>query len=566
MPILVVFFVFLTAGAWLVPNHYPPWLASWSDGLAISAMLMLSFSMVFLANGNRRIAWQLPFIGALCAIMVLAQLASGRLSFAGDAVMVILYIGIWLMAVVGGALMASDSRHTEFLGVLMASWVLAAIVSVGIAITQWTGAVNLQIYAADLPPGARPFGNVAQPNHLCTLSFLGLCGMLWLHQYRKIGTAVLLLGSAFLLFGMVASQSRTGWLQVGLLLAWGFSQRERLGLRATRTILLLLGIIYVAGVLLWPVLSEILLLSVGRSLDDQLQAGVRLPFWWSMLDAIGHEPLFGYGWQQVGAAQQRVALDHQAMGSLFDHSHNFVLDVLLWNGVPVGGLILAILAWWFIAHIRACRDAGAVWLLGAVSGVFVHAMLEFPLSYAYFLIPVGLAMGAIEKLCPVDGIKQIRVPRQAMLAVTLLFGILFAGVATEYLKAEEKFRVLRFELARIGTVPIEAPSAQTRMLTQLDAFLTFYRTEAKPGMSAEELDWMRKVSERYGFSTVLLRYALAAGLNGQPEVARESLARICRIHQARRCDEARESWVALQAKYPQLSGVMMPERQVSMAP
>ncbi len=565
MPILVVFFVILTGAAWLVPNHYPPWLAAWSDAVAISSMLMLTLSIALLGNGNRRIGWQLPVVGVVCATVVLGQLAFGKLLFAGDGLMVVLYIGFWLMAVLTGGLMASDSRHREWLDLLMATWALVAIVSVGIALAQWTGAVNLYIYAADLPPGGRPFANVAQPNHFSTLCFLGLCGLLWLYQCGKIRDSVLWLGTVFLLFGMVASQSRTGWLQVGLLVAWGIVQRERSGLRVTRAHLLMLGAIFVVGVMLWQPLSDFLLLSAGRSLADQMMPGVRLPYWWSMLDAIGREPIFGYGWQQVGAAQQRVALDHQTMGSLFDHSHNFVLDILLWNGIPIGGVILVILAWWFIAHIRACQNSGVVWLLAAAAGVFAHAMVEFPLSYAYFLIPVGLAMGAIEKLSPVGG-ATLNFPRPAILVFTVIFGAVFSGVVMEYARTEERFRELRFELARIGTRPVETAPAKGQMLTQLEAFLKYYRTEAKPGMSPEELEWMRKVSERYGFSTVLLRYALAAGLNGQPEVAREALARVCRIHQARRCDEARESWVALQAKYPQLSGVMMPERQVSMAP
>ena len=57
--------------------------------------------------------------------------------------------------------------------------------------------------------------------------------------------------------------------------------------------------------------SDALMLSAGRSMEDQMRAGVRLPYWWAMLDAIGREPLWGYGWQQVGAAQQRVALGQQ---------------------------------------------------------------------------------------------------------------------------------------------------------------------------------------------------------------------------------------------------------------
>ncbi|WP_348682685.1 PglL family O-oligosaccharyltransferase [Acidovorax soli] len=461
------------------------------------------------------------------------------------------YIGLWLAAVLAGGLLAAPAARSDGVNALAAAWFFSALLSVGIGLVQWTGALSLGIYGAELPPGGRPFGNVAQPNHLCTLSFLGLCGLLWLHQRQKVSGVVFWLGAGFLLLGMVMAQSRTGWLQIGLLLGWGLAMQARAGLRITRGQLLVLGATFAAGVLLWPAVGDALLLSTGRSIGDQMQAGARLPFWWSMLDAVGREPLWGYGWQQVGAAQQRVALDHPSVGAMFEHSHNLVLDLLLWNGLPVGGLIAAALAWWFIAHIRASRDARVVWLLAATGGVFMHGMLEFPLEYAYFLIPVGLVMGAVDNLSPAGG-ASLRVPRWAVLSFTALLAALFVGVNADYLKAEENYRTLRMESARIGAAGIVTPAPELRLLTQLGAFLQFARTEATPGMAPEQVDWMRKVSERFGYPPVMFRYALAAGLNGQPEVAQQTLARLCRIHEPQRCVEAHEGWAGLQVRYPQL--------------
>ncbi|WP_162143880.1 PglL family O-oligosaccharyltransferase [Acidovorax sp. JHL-9] len=519
--------------------------------MAIAGLLALLPAVVAGAVAGRRISWLLSGIAALCSAVLGIQLVTGKLLFSGDALMAAFYIGLWLAAVVAGGLLATPAGRSDGVNALTVAWFFAALLSIGIGLVQWTGALNLGIYGAELPPGGRPFGNVAQPNHLCTLSFLGLCGLLWLHQHQKVSGAAFWLGAGFLLLGMVMTQSRTGWLQIGLLLGWGLAMRARACLRITRGQLLLLGAAFAAGVLLWPAVGDALLLSTGRSIDDQMQAGARLPFWRSMLDAIGREPMWGYGWQQVGAAQQRVALDHPSVGAMFEHSHNLVLDLLLWNGVPIGGLIVAALAWWFIAHIRACRDARVVWLLAAVGGVFLHGMLEFPLEYAYFLIPVGLAMGAIDGVSPL-GFASFRVPRWVALSFTALLGAVFVGVTTDYLKAEENYRTLRMESARIGAEGIVTPAPELRLLTQLGAFLQFARTEATPGMAPEQVDWMRKVSERFGYPPVMFRYALAAGLNGQPEVAQQTLARLCRIHEPPRCTEAREGWAELQVRYLQL--------------
>lgn len=557
LSLMIIGPVAILATAWLVPNHYPPWVAAWGDGLAIFGFLFLLPSVAANSVVAGRISWQISIIAAASGIMLLAQFETGRLLFFGDVAMAALYVSLWLAAVLTGRYLAESTSRCDGVSALTTSWLFAALLSVGIALVQWTGALSLGIYAADLPPGARPFANLAQPNNFCTLCFLGLCGLLWLQQLRHVNSGVFWLASIYLLLGMVLSQSRTGWLQLGLLIMWGLVMRVRASLRITRLQLLVLGTAFVLGALLLPWISEALLLSGGRSLDDQMQAGMRLPYWRAMLDAIGSEPLWGYGWQQVGSAQQSVALDHPAIGDYFEHAHNLVLDLLLWNGVPVGGLIIVVLAWWFIAHIRACRDARVVWLLTAAGGVFVHGMLELPLEYAYFLIPVGLAMGAVDGLSP-ELLPSLRLPRWAVMSFSVLLSAVFVWTVVEYLEVEENYRTFRLEAAHIGVEGIVTPAPKLRLLTQLGAFLEFAHAEATPGMRPEQVDWMRKVSERFGYPSVLFRYALAAGLNGQPEVARETLARICRIHSRARCLEAREVWKTLQMRYPQLAEVTVP--------
>ena len=546
-------FLLVVAAAWLVPNHYAPWTSAWSEAVAIAGLLIFALRTNASTSSGGAVSLRLLGVAVLSISMVTLQLITGKEGFFGDAVMVFLYVSLWVMAALAGRHLATTSTSTDMktgLDTLEIALLFGAVLSVGVALIQWTGAFSLGIYGAELPPGGRPFGNVAQPNHLCTICFLGLCGLFWLHQQRRVHDAVFWLGATFLLLGMVMTQSRTGWLQIGLLIAWALVMRVRAGLRISRRQLLVLGGLFATGVAFWPVVCDFLLLSPGRSIGDQMQAGIRLPYWLSMLDAIGREPLWGYGWQHIGAAQQRVALDHPGVGILFEHSHNLVLDLLLWNGVPVGGFILVLLAWWFVAHVRCCRDARVVWLLLAVAGVFTHAMLEFPLEYAYFLIPVGLAMGAIDGLSPAG--RALTLPRWVVLSFTVLLSAIFMLTASEYLKAEENYRALRMESARIGVDRIETPAPKLHLLTQLGAFLEFARIEATPSMPPEQVEWMRKVSERFGYPPVMFRYALAAGLNGQPEISQQTLQRLCRIHGPQRCMEARDGWKALKAQYPQL--------------
>ena len=85
-------------------------------------------------------------------------------------------------------------------------------------------------------------------------------------------------------------------------------------------------------------------------------------------------------------------------------------------------------------------------------------------------------------------------------------------------------------------------------------------------MSADEVDWMRRVSQRYPVPAALLRYALAAGLNGRPDEAAATLGRLCKMHAPARCDEGRVAWAELQGRYPELRAIVAPPTALPAAP
>lgn len=542
--------------AWLVPNHYFPWLSAWQDGFALWILVVVALMQGQLVRLPR--LWGAVVVVALASVSL--QWLSGVILFGGDALMAALYLAAFALAIgLGGTLPAASPGRTSALDALALGIVVAACASVAVALVQWTGVVSLGIYTADLPRGARPFANVAQPNHLCTLAFLGLCSLGLMRATGRVGLTGCWLGSAFLLFGMVMSVSRTGWVQIGVLVLLLAALQQRSsnqpGLPGLRTALIL-GALFVAGTLAWPLLNDALLLAGGRGVTVQMEGGVRLPLWGTLLDAIAQRPWAGYGWQQAVLAQQAVALDHPATLHQFEHSHNVGLDLLLWAGIPIGGVIIALIAVALVQQFLAARDPRVTWLLVAVAGVLVHAMLEFPHEYAYFLLPVGLAVGAMHAVAPAGG--SWRLPVAAVRVFGAGAAALLLAVSLEYLQAEQSYRVLRLESARIGVSGITTPPPDLRLLTQLGSFLRFAQTEAHEGMTADEVDWMRKVAQRFAFPPAMFRFALAAGLNGQAAQASLTLQRLCKIHPRPRCEEAREGWQAAQAKFPGLKGIELP--------
>ncbi len=546
------FSLFITAFSWLVPNHYVPWPSAWNEAVAIFGLL-LSFFLAVAQRQPMRFSGLLFWFFCICVISALLQFAVGKLNYFGDAAMVILYAGVWFGSVLLGGAFAEDTT-TRYVDHLAVAWLVCASLSVLIALIQWTGVFSLGIYGAEMPEGARPFGNVAQPNHLCTIVFIGICASLWLKQQKILSSISLFFLCALLAFGMVLSQSRTGWIQMAwlgaCLLAYFYLAKNRVGIKF---VILLLAYYFVL-VIFFDALSESLLISASRPLSDQMKAGTRLPFWAAMVDAITREPLWGYGWLQVGLAHQTIALDHGEFKVLHEHSHNFILDMILWNGLLVGGVALSLLCIWAYRVRRTVFDRRAVWLVCALGGMMIHAMLEYPLEYSYIMIPAGLAMGFIENI-GINGNKIFVVPRFSFLPPMLLICFLFALVVKDYWTAEQNFRDFRMEAARIGVGDKMSVPPDLIVLDQLKDFLTFARTDATRGMGREELDAMKRVMTRFGYPSVMFRYALATGINDQPGIAATSLQRLCRIHGEASCNDAKEAWKSLSLKYPELERV-----------
>jgi hypothetical protein len=558
-----VLFLAATPLAWLLPNHYFPWGSAWHEAVALLC--------VTLALLTARVDTRLPVVWAVMFFLGLGSVSlqwlGGHLFFAGDALMVAVYLLALAAAIaVGSTAKAREAVPSGFdslprapgatIDAYALGLLLAAVASVAIALIQWTGAVSLGIWQVDMPPGGRPFGNVAQPNHLCTIAALGIVAAGLLRQAGRIGTAGFWVAALWMVFGMVATSSRTGWLQIAALAGMGLAYAARAGMSLRRREAGIILGVFAVGVAVWPVLNGLLDVQEGRPLEQFAQPGTRWLHWGALADAVTREPLWGYGWQQVSVAQLRVAELHPFVGEHIEHSHNLVFDLVIWAGLPVGLTMAGLAAFWLATRLRACRDGVTAWLLTGIVMLAVHAMLEYPLSYAYFLVPLGVLVGAVDAQMGRTRDLRVGLPIQRIVAAVLL--VMLGWIGFDYLKAEQGYRLLRLESARFGTTGLTTSPPDLQLLTQLEAFQRFAHTEARTGMSEAELDAMRKVTERYAYPSSMLRYALAQGLNGQSAGASLTLLRLCRIHPSVRCAEGREAWIALRQRHAVLRDVPFP--------
>ncbi|MEO7850822.1 MAG: Wzy polymerase domain-containing protein [Rubrivivax sp.] len=547
--------VLLVSGP-LVPNHQLPWATFYADALAIAGIGFLTLTWLGRRSTDR---WPLAAVAALVLAAVPLAQAGGRVIFFwGDAWLACAYLCLLGFAIKCGYELTSDATKAETLIVSLAWLVLgSALVSASLALVQWLRLDLLGIFLADLPVGGRPYANFGQPNSLATWLMMGLASLVLLFEARRLGSATLLIAGVALTAGVAMTQSRTAWIEAAVLLIWFFFARRRVAFRLSPWWALAFAALLALLVGGWPAICDLLHLSAGRTLSEQTE-DIRPELWRAMLDAIGRQPLLGYGWNQASVAQSAVAATREPIGGIIEHSHNLPVDLLVWNGVPLGLLLIGLIAWWLVHKARSVQDFFGALILVAVGMVLTHAMFEFPLDYAYFLLPVGLMVGVLERSAPLGRAVRISGPIAAGLAAVL--AALVIWIAHDYREVQANTLQWRFESARIGPPPAKPSVApDVALLTQQREFLRFARTQARRGMSADELTWMRQVAARFGYPPTLFRYALATALNDDPASSAEALARLCALHPPARCKEGLEAWTAMAAgPYPELRAVQFP--------
>ena len=130
----------------------------------------------------------------------------------------------------------------------------------------------------------------------------------------------------------------------------------------------------------------------------------------------------------------------------------------------------------------------------------------------------------------------------------------------EYIQIEEDFQVVRFENLKIGKTPEEyTPPENIWLLSHMGAMLRAARQEATRDMRIEEIENLRRTSSRFAYGALAFRYALALGLNGQPEAASRQMQIVRGMYGDLYYQAAKSVLRSLETeKYPELALVLTP--------
>ena len=244
-----------------------------------------------------------------------------------------------------------------------------------------------------------------------------------------------------------------------------------------------------------------------------------------------------------------------------NYTHNLLLDLLVMLGIPLGGAVIVAAGIWFVRRATRLGEAGFI----ATAGLFillpflVHTQLELPHAYAYFLVPAGILFGLFEAGTRRPTDPSVTLHRSAVAGIAACWIALMGALVFEYVKAEEDFRVNRFENRRLGSTPAEYEYPTFTLLTQFGDMLDAMRLRATRGMGAADVEKLERASRRYTWAPLQFRTALAQALNGRPEAAARSLRVIRDLYPPDVFEEGRDNWSRMQQnEYPELAAVPFP--------
>ncbi len=497
----------------------------------------------------------IALLGAMTLLLVLSLAASLwrsvpwsiSLSIAGTTLSAILAIAMGAAAQRSGL---GEKAFTAFCIALVVAGVACSVIGL------------IQVFAPGFPDGewiapsaipGRATGNLRQPNHLSSILLWSVVAAVWLGE-RRVLPRIAGFGLALLFtWGVLLTASRTGAIGIATLAVWGVLDR-RLS-RTARLVLLAAPLAYLA---LWGVTTGLLHpghQAVGA--DSRLsgralfESGARLGIWSNALALVAMHPWLGVGVGEFNFAWTLTPFAARP-NEFFDHAHNLVLQFAVELGVPLALLILGLFAYAMWQGLRnaltdgrehmptsrlfgpvAPDDADAKRCGSMQRAAFVivlmaamHSMLEYPLWYAYFLLPTAFAFGLCLERTAVDverdRVVEINVTRPfVMAAMALMLG----GTLALY----DYMRVVVIFAPPAGAGPLEQRIADGRK-----SILFSHHADYAEATTDERADDSMSVfagAPHYLLdSRLMIAWATALDAHGETDKARYVAARLKEFH------------------------------------
>ncbi|CAM8621448.1 Virulence factor membrane-bound polymerase, C-terminal [Comamonadaceae bacterium] len=484
-----VLVMLLAMASFMQPFHSIPWPSALNEGAALVLGLFVS-SVTLLRNISAKIEVT-KFELVLLLLLIVHGTILSTSEFQRSMLPVMLIAGIVFCC------LKMPAPNNGIIHSLFASIFVAGVASCLLGIGLWLGIFqeyeNYQVWMSHANPGSPLSGNLSQPNQVGTLILWAIVVSLYyfelINKSESTKDVKWALGGgvvfAILLMaiGIALTQSRTALLNMGLLtlIVLIFRAHFNFRTRALISIALLVVVVISAGL---PYLKSAILgidntaVMGGKTFADR----PRLIAYSVFLNAIWSEWALGYGIGGVVFANIANMLPGNPLNMYFGHAHNIFIDIFVWFGMPLGLFVSAFIIgrlWRLVMQVKTTEEMA---ILGMFSVVLVHALLEYPLHYAYFLVPCAICY----RFCKVPSSSSgYLISTRWIFTCWILSLIVFYVVAKNYLEVEQDIRQAKLQMAIMGA-PVSAPPDYENKIVELKHLNVAMRADVKKPLSPHE--------------------------------------------------------------------------------
>ncbi|NIF79044.1 polymerase [Paraburkholderia sp. Cy-641] len=517
-----------------VSNHTYPIPTFYAEFTAFALYLLMGAAVVLLvASARPRVTFASPAVALvplLFGLVLVVQtfvlpVAQPSMNWLGAGFLLAAFMAVH--AGYGFARAKLDETALRWAAGALIAGGLFAVFSQVIQLFHLETRVAPLVVAYNVTVERRPFGNMAQANHLATYISFAMAGALYLVQTRRIAVPVWLLVSTIFSAGLALTVSRGPWLQMGVIVVAGFwmafaqmrnEPRLRRGNREWLIPIVLAVLFFVVNALIrWANVRYHLELgqSAAERFQDAGQIAPRLALWkygWTMFKA---HPLLGVGWGEFPNYQFELV---KTLGGveIANNSHDIFIDLLAKTGLIGLAIVLLGLVAWLARVVRAPQSAARVFGVALIGVLTMHALVEYPQQYMFFLLPAMFVFGLLET-------RPLRiVPERVSLGVFAV--VVFGGLASLYPVYRDYARA---EVLYYGARPAEQYGADPSFL--FGAWGEYGLATLQPMNSVNlqhKLEMHRRAIALLPGETVLRRYAVLQALSGDTAAALDTVERL----------------------------------------
>lgn len=440
----------------------------------------------------------------------------------------------------------SCSSGSDMVNGALKAFVGVAVASALVGIAQYLQLPISDMFVSPVTQIGASYGNLRQTNLFALLCVLGLISLILLHgsvdalQARSVGFPALLFLT--LVLGGVLSTSRTGAVLVGIIFLWGLVESWRSG-KPSWMPLLALPLYVLFRYIAIQLDLEGVLPFFGAHRQGLIKTALegdyaRQIIWLKSWTLIQAHPVWGVGFGNIAYAMFTETLP-VARASVTEHAHNIFLQLAVELGLPVALAWTLALTALIVRSRRALKTfrgrAIAVFLLA----ILIHGLLEYPLWYAYFLLPFAFALGIFAEIGGSGPQERHTDQENALLTEsensnasalppkTLIFGGVFTIMLAafglwDYAKVSPSFEVN-------SAVPLHdrvIQSYKSVLFLNLADYSALNLSGISPAKAAVQLRLASRVAHFRFDPQIAAAHAAAAALAGQMPLAKASAYRL----------------------------------------